>query len=116
MRYMETEKKKDSGEIVWGILLILSGITLLLNNLGIVPWQIWDVLIRFWPVLLIIGGIQILVGNNIAAGLVMFLVALVTFGSIWIKALEAVHSPIIGMWGLDGLPWFDWLKQIKIRY
>lgn len=41
------------------LLLLAIGFTLLFNNLGLFPWEIWDRLFRYWPVILILSGIQI---------------------------------------------------------
>ena len=40
------------------IILICSGIILLLNNLGILPWSLWLSLWRLWPILVILAGLQ----------------------------------------------------------
>lgn len=41
-------------------LLLSTGIILLFNNLGMLPWEIWGTLWRYWPVILILFGIQVL--------------------------------------------------------
>jgi len=57
-----TEKKpqRAGGVPVWGIFLLFSGVVLLLQTLGILPWGLWGILWRFWPVLIIIIGLGIL--------------------------------------------------------
>ena len=45
------------------IVLIGAGIVLLLNTLGILPWESWSKIGRFWPVLLVLFGLSILVRN-----------------------------------------------------
>ena len=36
--------------LIWATLLITLGAILLLNNLGLLPWTIWDTLARLWPI------------------------------------------------------------------
>ncbi|HEX2979384.1 MAG TPA: DUF5668 domain-containing protein [Anaerolineaceae bacterium] len=47
--------------IGWPLILIAAGILFLLNNIGLLPGDIWDILVKFWPVLLIIIGLDNLV-------------------------------------------------------
>lgn len=109
-------RRHDSGGVIWGVFLILVGITFLLVNMGLVSPFIWEALVRFWPVLLIMAGLHIILGDNPTADLVMFILSLLVLGSVWIKALAQVNSPIVEMWGLNSLPWFEWLKQFNFRY
>jgi hypothetical protein len=48
-----------SGTLFWGVVLLLLGGLFLLNNLGILPMDIWGVL---WPTLLIALGVWVLWG------------------------------------------------------
>ena len=64
------------------ILIFLGGV-FLLNNFGILSWDVWQSLWKFWPVILILIGIEILLGKSpsirtfiILAGLI-FLVPIV---------------------------------------
>jgi hypothetical protein len=46
--------------LFWGTILLLGGILLLLDNLGLLPVRVWDLL---WPTLLVVLGVWILVGS-----------------------------------------------------
>jgi hypothetical protein len=46
--------------LFWGTVLLLGGFLLLLDNLGLLPVRMWDML---WPALLIAFGVWILVGS-----------------------------------------------------
>jgi len=48
------EKQKRTDPLVWGIILVLIGLIILLNNLGT---SIWDTLARLWPLALIVWGV-----------------------------------------------------------
>lgn len=50
----KSEKPKTGRKIFWGLVLILAGVLILLENLGYLRHDI----IRFWPVLVIIWGIK----------------------------------------------------------
>ena len=50
----KSEKPKRGSKIFWGLVLILAGALILLENLGYLRHDI----IRFWPVLVIIWGIK----------------------------------------------------------
>lgn len=47
----------------WGIILVLLGLLLLLQNLHVLPWGLWGTLWRFWPAILVIVGVNILLGR-----------------------------------------------------
>ena len=53
----KSEKTGRGGKVFWGLVLILIGVLILLDNLGYLTHDI----IRFWPVLVIIWGIKKLV-------------------------------------------------------
>lgn len=59
-----------------GLLLVVVGVALLLNSLGLLPWTIWLRLLRFWPLLLIAGGIGMIFRRYIPTS-VVFAVALI---------------------------------------
>jgi hypothetical protein len=88
-------RRYDSGGIVWGLLLILGGLLFLLNNLGIVPWTIWNYIIGFWPIFLIFAGINMIFGYNIFSKILIGLLALISFGLILTYGLYQVGSPLI---------------------
>ena len=45
------------------IIIILVGIILLLNTLGVLQWSFWSDLSRYWPVLVIAAGVSLLWRN-----------------------------------------------------
>ena len=53
----KSEKSRRGSKVFWGLVLILVGVLILLDNLGYLRNDI----IRFWPVLVIIWGIKKLV-------------------------------------------------------
>ncbi|WKZ30516.1 MAG: LiaF-related protein [Candidatus Dojkabacteria bacterium] len=77
----------DDGDITWAILLIVGGIILLLNNVGLLPWSVWGTLWRFWPVLLVLWGVQLIVGKSWIGKIITFII---TLGALCIVAGFAV--------------------------
>lgn len=72
-------------DLVGPILLIGLGLIILLNNLDIINWGLWDVL-RLWPVLLIAAGLEILIGRRSTMGsaIAALIVLVVIIGGIWL--------------------------------
>ena len=64
-------RRPRSRSFFWPIILISIGALLLLNNLGIVDWNAWNLLWRFWPLILIAIGIDIIFGDRSILGTVL---------------------------------------------
>lgn len=82
---MERQYRRRGG-LVGPVILIGLGIVFLLNNLGLVGWSVWDLILRLWPVLLIAVGLDILVGRRSVWGslLVVALMLAALAGAIWL--------------------------------
>jgi hypothetical protein len=73
------------------LLLICLGALLLLNNLGLVSWDIWPVILQFWPLALVLLGLQALISGRVDwASLVLLLLAVV---AVWIGTNIATWTP-----------------------
>lgn len=75
-------QRQRSRSFFWPILLIGIGTMLLLNNLGIVAWNTWNLVWRFWPLVLVAIGIDVLFGQRSALGAI--------FSALLVLALLAV--------------------------
>ncbi len=71
------ERRHYRGGFVWPIILIGAGIVFLLNNLGLVSWDVWQTLWRLWPLVLIAIGLDLLVGRRFPLGSVLLGLVLV---------------------------------------
>ncbi len=80
------EGKPRRGGLVWPVILIGLGIVFLLNNLGVLPWDIWGTLLRMWPVILIAIGLDLAIGRRSVWGAVvaLVLIVLVLAGGFWL--------------------------------
>lgn len=56
--------------LVLPLLLIGLGLVFLLQNLGVLRWDIWGALARLWPLLLVAFGLELLLGRRVG-GLVL---------------------------------------------
>jgi hypothetical protein len=82
------ERRHYRGGFVWPVVLIGAGVVFLLNNLGLVGWDVWGTLLRLWPVLLIAIGLDLLVGRRfpvgsaLLAGVLVVVLALAVQGAL----------------------------------
>ena len=86
------------------IILISLGVIFLLNNMGFIGLNLWDVIMRFWPILLIAMGLDILIGRRSAWGAaiaVVVVLALLAGGIVffdnqaqWTYAAEKFEIPL----------------------
>lgn len=91
---METRHERHG--LVWPVILVGAGVALLLNNLGILPWDVWRTLIGLWPVLLIAAGLDLLFGRRSAVGaLLAALLALVVLaGALWVGVTRTEQAAV----------------------
>ncbi|HXN53549.1 MAG TPA: DUF5668 domain-containing protein [Candidatus Acidoferrum sp.] len=92
--------------LVWGAIIVLIGVALLLDHMGIAPF---DRLYRFWPMILVAFGIMNIVTESnrgfglllIGAGIILQLNKLgflhLTFAELWPLAIIGVG--LLVMWG-----------------
>ena len=104
---MSENRTRRPGSVVWPLLLISLGLVFLLNNLGVISWNVWNVLWRMWPVVLVAIGLDLVFGRRSGVGaaisaviiLAMFAGAfwLVSFtGDVWAgdQVLESISQPL----------------------
>ncbi len=79
------ERPVRHGGLVGPAILIGLGVVFLLNNLGMLDWGIWNILLRLWPLLLIAIGLELMVGRRSALGslLIVALMLSVMAVAVW---------------------------------
>ncbi|MGD8458348.1 MAG: DUF5668 domain-containing protein [Anaerolineales bacterium] len=91
----ENPRVNRKGSLVWPILLICFGIVFLLNNLGMVDWDVWMTILRLWPVLLIVFGLDILLGRRPGVWSiisVILVICLFTAGAWLIQTTQSIWA------------------------
>ena len=93
---MESQERhyRRRGGFAWPLILIALGVIFLLSNMGMLNWNVWDVIWRLWPVLLIAIGLDILFGRRSAIGslIALVLVIAVIAGAVW---LAVTATPLV---------------------
>jgi hypothetical protein len=74
---------------------IAIGTVILLDNLNIVQWNVWQVILSLWPVLIVAVGLDLLVARRSAWGalLALVLLAVILGGSLWVMAMGSLAGP-----------------------
>jgi hypothetical protein len=73
--------------------LISAGVLFLLNNLGVVPWTIWETLGRLWPLILIAIGIDLVVGRRSPVISLLLVLAVLGTGGAIVYANSGFTAP-----------------------
>ena len=103
--------RKRKRSVVLPLILILLGILLLLNNVGLVTWSVWEVIAKLWPLILIALGLELILGRGSvwASGLIIIVVVIGGFGLFmlpprggWGPAVsERIYHPLSGATSAD---------------
>ncbi len=96
---------RQGGFPLFGILLVAAGVILLLQTMGVLPWELWGDIWRLWPVILIAIGINVLLGRRAGWLTILLIVVLiaVAFPLMWFSPVERVVGPSTASEPLDGL-------------
>jgi hypothetical protein len=90
------EKRDDRRRSLVGpVILIGLGVVFLLNNLGILAWSVWEVILRLWPILLVAAGLDLLLGRRSIWGslLALVLTATIVAGVLWLVGSGIISGP-----------------------
>jgi hypothetical protein len=80
--------------VVAPVFFIAIGTVILLNNLNVVQWNVWEVILNLWPVLIIAIGLDILVARRSIVGAVLALVLLAAIlaGALWMMSAQSAAT------------------------
>jgi hypothetical protein len=79
-------RRRRGGTLI-PLVLILVGVLLLLQNLGLVSAEIWSNLGRLWPLLLVLVGLEVLLGRYLGGWTMLGIMLLALVGAgIWATA------------------------------
>lgn len=82
--------KQNFARYSFAVLLIIFGLILLLNNIGLLPWEIWDQIWRLWPVLWVVLGLYWLLGKSVWMKILMTIIIVLLMGYILTVSLLSV--------------------------
>lgn len=88
------ERRNPPKSHVGGILLVVIGLILLLNNFGIISWSVWDILWKLWPLFLILWGVEALLGEDLAGRIILVLLSLALAIFLILQILSLYNFPI----------------------
>jgi hypothetical protein len=132
-------EKKKSVSFVGPVILILGGVVLLMNTLGILEWDIWWSILRLWPIFIVALGLDLLIGRRSLAGALIaaLLVVLMLVGAFWLinsdlaasglpsqsirqplndaTQAQVIINPAVGVLRIDALPESADLVEGEIR-
>jgi len=115
-REMRDWRKHRERNPFWGIVFLSIGVIFLLNNFGILSWDVWDILWKFWPIFLIVVGLQIILGKSLIAKMIISLISILLVLFAVLFAVSQVN-PNINEWVQRSLPWFPGaVKYIPQNY
>jgi hypothetical protein len=81
------------------VLLVLVGLIFLLNNLGLLPWSIWQALAQLWPALLVVLGLDLVFGRGhrrLGAAIALGMLLVVLGTASWLTWRDAAASQVDG--------------------
>lgn len=88
----EYKKKKHHTDVSGAIVLIFIGIIFLLNNFGLISWDIWGTLWKFWPIFPIIWGLQLVLGKSLLSNIIIAIVTAILLLGVLLASLIATDS------------------------
>lgn len=108
------EEKTRRGGLVGPVILIGLGLIFLLNNLGMLSWNVWEIIFQLWPLFLIAVGVDLLIGRRSTLGsLVVLAVILAIFagGFVILRGRAGYGQPLLNE--MISQPW-DGAKSAKV--
>lgn len=83
--------------VFWPMLLILTGLVMLLSNLGYLPEPSWAMVERLWPIIFIALGIDLLIGRRSVVGAIISALLILTLAAMVIGLIFfARYIPALG--------------------
>lgn len=78
------------GRIFWGLLLVLIGILLIINNFGLAIVN-WSGMLSLWPLFIIAAGLSVLSVNNLFWKIITIILAIASLFVITFVAIGDYH-------------------------
>lgn len=101
---------KKGTDFTGALLLITAGCVLLLNNFGILSWDVWDMVWRFWPLFLILLGLQLVFGKRGLGRMIVTIIGIILIVLVFVVSIASVN-PVLREWLNREFPVF---QQIRV--
>lgn len=88
---------KKTTDFTGAFLLIAVGSLLLLNNFGIISWDVWEMLWKFWPILIILLGLQLIFGKRGAGRFIVTIIGIILIALAFAYSIASVN-PAFQQW------------------
>ncbi len=85
------EKCEHRHGVVGPIIVVGLGVLLLLGNLGMLQWNVWETLFKLWPVLLIGAGLDMAIGRRSTLGSLFVAIVMI---AVLVGAAVYIASPL----------------------
>ncbi|HSX58540.1 MAG TPA: DUF5668 domain-containing protein [Candidatus Saccharimonadales bacterium] len=92
--FKSDQARSNKGLPFGAIVLIALGAVFLLNNFGVLPWDIWQNIWKFWPVLLILIGVEFVLGRPSSFKIFLLLLALIFIVPIVLILNPLTRNPL----------------------
>jgi hypothetical protein len=93
------DKRERRHGVVGPIIVVGIGVLLLLGNLGMLQWNVWETLFKLWPLLLIGVGLDLAIGRRSALGalfVAVLMVAMLVGAVVYIAEPRPVGQELTG--------------------
>lgn len=94
---------KKGTDFSGALLFIAVGCVLLLNNFGILSWDVWDILWRFWPLLIILLGLNLIFGKRGMGRIIVTIIGIILIGLVFVFSIAYVN-PVFQEWFYSQFP------------
>ena len=86
--YVHRHRHEHRGGSIWGLIILFIGVFILLNNLRVIPENIWMFIFPFWPIILVLIGIRMIIGKGKIASWSIFILTLILLCIIFVNAWQ----------------------------
>lgn len=88
-------------KFVWGVILLLTGVVLLLENLQVFDFY-WGAVFKMWPLIIVVIGINLLLPKRGAGRVISLLVSVV---ALLFLASVGIRTPSGSLWNFENQGW-----------
>jgi len=107
---IENRKRKHYPHLFGPFFLIALGVLLLLNNFGLLSWDVWNILWKFWPIILVVWGIEAIFGHGLGGYFLVSILGLILLAFVIFYSISLVNSNF-DSWAEGNLPFWSQIEK-----